>query len=483
MNREPIARRTILAATAAALTGTFLPDGLQAEARPAAGAGPQTIPLRTLGRRSAATSESILLPKHTTEPFSLLGVTWADPALAITATVQVRTRAQATGRWSAWHTLTSHGSAPGDTRGATDPLWAGGSDGVQARLIGGGGLPDDLRLDLIDPGRPPAVIEARQATLPAMARGTVPVPARPVPHMITRAGWGANESMVKGVPEYTGPTRVFFVHHTATGNGYDCADSAAIVRSIQAYQVHSKGWDDIGYNFLVDRCGHIFEGRAGGVGHPVLGAHTLGFNTDASAIAVIGTYDAARPTPNVERAIATVAAYKLGAYGNDPAGRVVLTSGGGNLYPRGTEAGLYRISGHRDAGRTDCPGDALYTRLPAIRAIAGAGPAGLRFLHMTGALKSGSRLYTKGAIKPLWNVATPSALIDRFEIWIDGRLVLAEPGSHRTALLRLRRGRHTVAIRAVHLSGRTSTVSTGIISDATASVFTARSRRTRRPAH
>jgi hypothetical protein len=163
-------------------------------------------------------------------------------------------------------------------------------------------------------------------------------------------------------------------------------------------------------------------------------------------------------------------------YGNNPAGRVVLTSGGGNLYAQGAKATLDRISGHRDAGRTDCPGDALYHRLPAIRAIAGAGPAGLRFLHMTGAVKSGSRLYTRGAIKPLWNVTTPSGLIDRFEIWVDGRLVLATPGSHRTARLTLRRGRHTLAIRAVHLSGRTTTVSTPIICDASAPVFAARRR-------
>jgi hypothetical protein len=211
----------------------------------------------------------------------------------------------------------------------------------------------------------------------------------------------------------------------------------------------------------------------------VLGAHTLGFNTDASAIAVIGTYDSAAPSPVLEQAIATVAAYKLGMYGNDPAGRVMLTSGGGNLYPKGTRATLDRISGHRDAGRTDCPGDALYDRLPAVRAIAAAGPAGLRFLHMTGARKSGSRLYTKGAVKPLWNVATPSALIDRFEIWVDGRFVLATPGSHRTARLTLPRGRHTLAVRAVHLSGRTSTVSTPIVADATAAVFSTRSRRGR----
>jgi hypothetical protein len=283
MNRERIRRRTILTATAAALTSTLLPDRGWAGTTRAAGL--QTIPIETAVGRSAAGAGPILLPARTTEPFSLLGITWADPFAALQATVQVRTRSRATRRWTNWRTLASHGSAPEDARGATEPLWTGDSDGVQARLYGGN-LPDGLRLDLIDPGRSPAPTAD-------LARRAVPVPARPVPRLITRAGWGADETLVRSAPAYTGPTEVFFVHHTATGNDYDCADSAAIVRGIQAYQVRSKGWDDIGYNFLVDKCGHIFEGRAGGVDRPVLGAHTLGFNTDASAIAVIGTYDSA----------------------------------------------------------------------------------------------------------------------------------------------------------------------------------------------
>jgi uncharacterized protein with LGFP repeats len=488
--------RTFAALTTAVLATILSPVG-------AVGAGPassgaaepvlQTVPLEMLGARSAgAATGPAVLPERATRPFSLLGVTWSDPARAVTGVVQVRARATATGQWGDWQTLESDGSAPGDARGATDPLWVGESDGVQARVAGGGALPAGLRVDLINPDDPPAATPVRQALarqaparealagkqqVPDLARraraDTVPLPARPVPHMVTRAGWGANESMVKGAPEYTGPTQVFFVHHTATGNGYRCSQSASIVRGIQAYQVRSKGWDDIGYNFLVDKCGTIFEGRAGGVGRPVLGAHTLGFNTDAAAIAVIGTYDRVRVSPAVRTAIAAVAAYKLGAYGNSPAGRVVLTSGGGNKYPPGARADLYRISGHRDAGRTDCPGDALYAQLPSIRAIAGAAPTGLRFRRMTGAVKSGSLLFTRGVIKPLWDLATPSALIDRFEIWVDGRLVLAAPGTHRTAILHLPPGGHTVAIRAQHLSGRTRTISVRVVSDGTAPDFTA----------
>jgi hypothetical protein len=110
--------------------------------------------------------------------------------------------------------------------------------------------------------------------------------------------------------------------------------------------------------------------------------------------------------------------------------------------------------------------------LPQIRAIAGAAPAGLRFVRVPGAIKYGPLLYTRGAIDPLWYVATPSALIARFEVWVDGHLTLAEPGTHRTAGIGLTPGGHTVAIRALHLSGRTSTVSARVVSDNVAPLFT-----------
>ena len=415
-----------------------------------------------------------------TRPFSLLGITWADPRAAIDGIVRVRTRPVGATRWTAWRDLEADGGSTG-TRGATDPLWVGPSDAVEARVVGARrALPAGLRVDLINPDavNPEPADRRAPAPLPdprprtEAGRAGVALPARPVPRMVTRAGWRANEAMVQAAAEYTGPVQVFFVHHTATGNGYSCSQSASIVRGIQAYQVRSRGWDDIGYNFLVDRCGTIFEGRGGGVGRSVLGAHTLGFNENASAIAVIGTYGAAGVTPTVRTAIATVAAYKLGAYGNPPNGRVLLTSGGSDRYPRGRTVAFNRISGHRDAGRTSCPGDALYAQLPAIRAIAGAAPAGLRVLRMGGAARTGSLLFTKGLVRPLWTVGTPSALINRFEVWVDGRLRLATPGTHRTTALRLPPGGHNVAVRALHLSGRSTTVTSKMVSDSNAPVFT-----------
>ena len=68
------------------------------------------------------------------------------------------------------------------------------------------------------------------------------------------------------------------VHHTAGSNSYTAAQSAAIVRAIELYHVKGNGWNDIGYNFLVDKYGQVFEGRIGGIERNVVGAHAEGFN-------------------------------------------------------------------------------------------------------------------------------------------------------------------------------------------------------------
>ena len=447
------------------------------------------------GAEAAGTTSSAL------KPFSLIGVTWADPAARVTGSVQVRTRALDTRRWSPWRTLETDGRAPSDVRGSSDPLWVGPSDGVEARVTGArSALPAGLRMDLINPDSQDAATPRRAGTTAAApgigdaaagrdfaqvlaapparresreekARAAVPLPARPVPRVITRAGWRANEAIVKGPPEYTGPTQVFFVHHTATGNGYSCAQSARIVRGIQAYQVRSRGWDDIGYNFLIDKCGTVFEGRGGGIGRTVLGAHTLGFNANASAIAVIGSYGGRAVSTRVRTVIAAMAAYKLGAYGSPPAGRVVVTSGGSERFPLGRRVPLFRISGHRDAGQTACPGNALYAQLPSIRAIAGAAPAGLRMTGMGGSARAGNWYFTKGVIQPAWSVTTPLGLINRFEVWVDGVLRVATPAGRRSAPVRLTPGGHTVTVRALHLSGRSTVVNSRVFADTSAPVF------------
>ncbi|MGW5477868.1 N-acetylmuramoyl-L-alanine amidase [Streptomyces sp. NPDC004008] len=189
----------------------------------------------------------------------------------------------------------------------------------------------------------------------------------PRPRIVSRSGWGADESLREPDFLYTDTVKAAFVHHTATGNNYTCAQAPSVIRGIYRYHVVSSGWRDIGYNFLVDRCGNIYEGRAGGVEKPVMGAHTLGFNSDTTGIAVIGTYTSTAPTTAAVDAIARLTAWKLGLFGVDPRAKTYLESGGGNLYPKGENVRLNVISGHRDGFATECPGRLLYGELDLIR--------------------------------------------------------------------------------------------------------------------
>ncbi|MEU6590620.1 N-acetylmuramoyl-L-alanine amidase [Streptomyces sp. NPDC046881] len=192
----------------------------------------------------------------------------------------------------------------------------------------------------------------------------------PRPRIVTRRGWGADESLRERGFVYTTKVKAAFVHHTASGNNYTCAQAPSVIRSIYRYHVTTMGWRDIGYNFLVDKCGTIYEGRAGGVAKAVLGAHTLGFNINSTGIAVIGTYGSAKPSSGVVTAVARLTAWKLGLYGANPRGKTYLTSGGGNLYPKGKNVRLNVISGHRDGFATECPGERLYAALGTARSRA-----------------------------------------------------------------------------------------------------------------
>ncbi|MDQ1028780.1 hypothetical protein QF035_006362 [Streptomyces umbrinus] len=188
------------------------------------------------------------------------------------------------------------------------------------------------------------------------------------PRIVTRRGWGADETLRERNFSYTKTVKAAFVHHTASGNNYRCAQAPSVIRSIYRYHVKSSGWRDIGYNFLIDKCGNIYEGRAGGVAKPVMGAHTLGFNTNSMGIAVLGSFGASNPPAAAVKAIAKLTAWKLGLFGANPKGKTYLKSGGGNLYRKGKNVRLNVISGHRDGFATECPGGRLYAKLGTARA-------------------------------------------------------------------------------------------------------------------
>lgn len=207
------------------------------------------------------------------------------------------------------------------------------------------------------PAQPPETSAARPHTAPR-------------PRIVTRAGWGADEKLREKGHRYTKTVKVAFVHHTVTGNAYSCSQAPSVMRSIYRYHVKSMGWRDFGYNFAVDKCGNIYEGRSGGVTKAVQGAHTLGFNKNSMGIAVIGTYSSKKPAGKAVKAVAKLTAWKLGLFGRNPRGTTHLKSAGGNRYKKGTKAKLRVISGHRDGYNTECPGAGLYGKLGTVRSKA-----------------------------------------------------------------------------------------------------------------
>ncbi len=380
-------RRAFLAGMTAAASAAMvgLPvTGAAAAARPVP---PRVVQLRlggvdgpALRRLGGPLRRPLLLSaQHATGRFALVGLTWRhDPRVR---SVDVRVRVRAGGRWGDWQHLDVDPDAPDDgsadasaaQRDGTAPLWVGPSDGVQVRVEQRSGVrPRDVRIELVDPGTSPA--DAPSRLLRSAARASA---GRP--DIITRAQWGADESIRRGEPEYTGTPKVGFVHHTATANGYSSSQAAAMVRSVYAFHVQSRGWSDIGYNFLVDRFGRVYEGRAGGVDRPVLGTHTGGHNANTFAVSLLGTYDTAAPPAATLAALEQTLAWKLGAAYRDPSGTALLTSAGGGTsrYAAGTTHSFSVVSGHRDAGNTACPGSATYARMGeirrAVKAYLGAG--------------------------------------------------------------------------------------------------------------
>jgi N-acetylmuramoyl-L-alanine amidase len=300
----------------------------------------------------------------------VVGATWRGSAPA-GLRLAVRTRTGST--WSSWTPMPveagEHGPDPGTAEAASalpgsSPLVVGDVDRVQMRATSGSGrAPRALTLSVVDPRRSPTHDDPVAATASGTGATTASAAARlgvaPRPTIRSRAAWGANERLRRRAPTF-GVVRAGFVHHTVNANAYTRREVPAIIRGIYAFHVLGRGWSDIGYNFLVDRFGRIWEGRFGGVTRNVIGAHTLGFNHLSFAMSAIGNFQTARPSPSVLQAYGELMAWKLGING--------IAAGDTSRRLRGRT--LHAVNGHRDVGQTACPGIFLYNRLPAIRRIA-----------------------------------------------------------------------------------------------------------------
>lgn len=296
-----------------------------------------------------------------TEAATLVGCSWSTTQ---PESIAARALLAGSGAWTEWFELDAlTDPEDGSTTTGTQAAWLGGPvRRIEVRaLLGGQDATADLVAHVVTTTRRSedgAKITPKKGRS-ALATSLAVVPGVGAPGIVTRAGWGADESLVKGSPSYANELKAAVLHHTEGSNTYSAADVPGILRGILKYHTQTQGWNDIGYNILVDRFGTIYEGRAGGLNRHVVGAHATGSNTGTLGVSMIGSNTSAAPTDAQLNAVADVMAWKLGgSYIFDVHSTSVLDD---KVQPR--------VFGHRDARSvsTDCPGRVGYQQLPRLR--------------------------------------------------------------------------------------------------------------------
>jgi hypothetical protein len=388
---------TIAAAPVRAISG-YEPDVTVKEINVTPRAGISTL---NTGLRTTS-----LLPTRTVTPFTLVGLTWVGPVATGT---EFKVRVRESGVWSTWFEL-EYGEYQGvgkdgiesvDTRVGSDPLLTGLADGVEVIMKNStGAVPAEMKVTLVNSqvtkqdrniakqsirlANTDSVLQSQ--TVAAQAGASVSPQGALVarPRIISRAEWGANESWRNSAPKIGTTLLAGIVHHTASTNNYTAEQAPAQMRNLYAYFTKSLKYSDMGYNFLVDKYGTIYEGRSGcavksvncdGPTIPVQGAHTAGLNKDTFGVSAIGNYDVLAPVnPDaMVESIASLMAWKLAPYGLDPNATAKIMStdrSGSSKYRAGQTAITPVISAHRDVGKTACPGRYLYPYMDDIRARA-----------------------------------------------------------------------------------------------------------------
>ena len=346
---------------------------------------PSRAPLGVVTRRVGNAGTVLVSRPERVQGYGSVGITWDQGATPPGADLAFSARLLTDGTWSSWIDIPydpEHAPDPGTAearhaRPGTDILLVGKVDRVQVRSTSTASQPAGMSLAVVDPGHPEATEKAPaafQATSDGVVantgasttaqRSTTGAKTRvtPEPTIYSRAQWGANERLRDRSSLHYYEVHAGFVHHTVNANDYTRREVPGIIRSIYAYHVQSRGWSDIGYNFLVDKFGRVWEGRYGGVDRPVVGAHTLYYNEYSFAMSAIGNFETTRPRDVMLQAYGSLFAWKLSLHGVDAGSTDQLV---GSTH-------FQAINGHRDAASTACPGRHLYAKLPTIREYAEA---------------------------------------------------------------------------------------------------------------
>jgi hypothetical protein len=301
-------------------------------------AGAEELPAATAGETITAARRSTV--KTGVEPFTAIGL-----KLGALPTEPIFARTHSASGWSTWRDFdvtTARGPDGKDRVVTEEPIWVKHADGYEVNVPSG--IADHTEVVLVRDG----VHRVLSSASPLAGAEDPPFGVH------TRAEWGARP--YNGTPDYGSSIKLAVVHHSDSPNTYTPADVPSILRSIQAFHMDANGWADIGYNFVVDKFGGIWEARAGGMDKPVIGAHAKGFNTNSVGVMVIGDYTSAQPSAAALESVSNVVGWKMSLSGNDPSGRVDFTSGGADKYAAGVVVNLPRVVGHQDVNFTSCPG-------------------------------------------------------------------------------------------------------------------------------
>ena len=304
---------------------------------------------------------------------TIAGLSWGDVVPDL-AWVRASVDGENWGSWESLALVAEHGPDPTSEEAAgenlaSEPIYLGEIEWIQFRVDTD--QPYDLRAELVETaGRQLGLLEKVGLffdRIEWVADEAESSPAQPT--IIPRETWGGPSCNPNSdAPAYTDGVRMMFVHHTTTYNTYPEEDVPGIIYAMCTYHVDTRGWKDIGYNFVIDRFGNIYEGRDGGIESAVWGAHTGGFNYYSFGVGLIGDFETLGPSAEAIAALETLAAWKLDFHHVNPNGSVVVESLGSSLYASGVEVQLNTISGHRDGSATSCPGDQCYPLLAGLSA-------------------------------------------------------------------------------------------------------------------
>ncbi|KPV48801.1 N-acetylmuramoyl-L-alanine amidase, partial [Kouleothrix aurantiaca] len=217
-----------------------------------------------------------------------------------------------------------------------------------------------IEVNTVDASGPPP--QASHAAAAAAAIGK--------PSVVSRVGWGSPDGQGSRVKPYYYPVNHMVVHHTADSNSLTGSEQswADRVRAEWSFHTYSRGWGDVGYNYLIDPNGVIYEGRAGG--DDVVAFHDTA-NYGSMGVVLIGTYANVPPTQAAQDALVRLLAWKSAQKNIDPLGRSYYYGCDISSYCRPYNAGavVLNIAGHRQVtpGHTTCPGDQALAYLPGIR--------------------------------------------------------------------------------------------------------------------